>query len=909
MKKFMILVAVLLILALTSMMLREENDNQQSNVQSLTSGINKSHPVLLKGIITIKVKKGVGELDTQKGMVRFNTPSLDAKAEKFEVDLLEKRFHYNPQKLNENLPDLSRIYKIEFPESYPVQKVAREFSKDPNIEYAEPIPQNFHCEIPDDPFYSSMNHLPQIKADSAWDIHKGEDGTEEVIIAIVDDGVDWDHEDLVDNIWQNMGEDADGDGQTLEFINDEWVLDPDDANNIDDDNNGYTDDLIGWNFYLSANDPDHIPGQEHGTHCAGLAGATTNNNIGVASISWNLTILPVQASDIGGGIIHGYNGIIYAAENGADVISNSWSSIFYAQASHEAITYAIGLGSIIVAAASNDNLFENHYPADIPGVISVAAVSSNDHKASFSNFGPNVWISAPGSPVYSTTINDTYQYWSGTSMATPLTASLLGLVKSYHPDWNSDQVITQVLGTAYDIDPINPAYANQLGSGRIDAFLALTESNATLEQEISLDLVHTECYDTDGNNILEPGDTVSMSFQLRNYDFGVGSENATFTLTTQDPDIVVLNNSSTGTIPADNFFNLENVFEFKIDDDAVFHPVNFKLVTTADVEITWGDTISFEVVVAPEGVLVYQSEGTGNAFSGEYIHEYLIEQGLQSFYTTHFPSSLNGFDAVFLSYGNYGQYLEDGGIITMEMKTTMEDYLVNGGYLYVDCGSPFGIMTYLEYPNVDDIMELFGIAESEAPLGQNTINLLNGLSGSICEDLTFGGTTQSSNWYIEIMTPNENGVAALEEEDYGTVAVQGEGEFGQKTFCFSYALGRLTDGDEGSKEELLTKIAEYFNLITTGENELTTENLGSDLRIIPNPSSGVVHLRIMNIEHGYVICDLYTIAGIKTKKLLNKEMMAGTYEMEIDLRDLPAGVYYIVLRTINGTHTAKLIKL
>jgi len=324
MKKFYLLIAALLVVVMTSMMLTEKNDSQQTK----SSIMENSQPMFLKGVITIKLKEGIKDLMKQKGNVSFNISSLDSKADKFEVDLLEKRFKYNPKKLRDDLPDLSRIYRIEFPESYPVTKVAREFSKDPNIEYAEPIPVNYLLEEPNDPMYGNMHHLPQIKADSAWDIHKGENGTEEVVIAIVDSGVDWDHEDLVDNIWQNMGEDYDGDGKTLELIGGDWIFDPDDENGVDDDGNGYIDDFIGWSFYFSGNDPNSITGGSHGTHCAGLASATTNNQIGVASISWNLKILPVQASDLGGGIFYGIDGIIYAAENGADVISNSWGGRF-----------------------------------------------------------------------------------------------------------------------------------------------------------------------------------------------------------------------------------------------------------------------------------------------------------------------------------------------------------------------------------------------------------------------------------------------------------------------------------------------------------------------------------------------------------------------------------------------------
>jgi serine protease len=855
MKKINLLIAALLVVSMTSMMPDEKDDTQQT--KSLT--MEKSKPMFHKGMITIKVKEGVGEFEKQRGEVSFNIPSLDVKANKYDLDLLEKRFRYNPQKLRDDMPDLSRIYRIGFPEEYPITKVAREFSKDPNIEYAEPIPINYFCEVPNDPLYSQMDHLPQIKADSAWDIHKGEDGEEEVVIAIVDSGVDWDHEDLVDNIWQNMGEDIDGDGKTIEYNGSEWVFDPDDENNVDDDGNGFIDDFIGWNFLNSSNDPNPTPGLPfffHGTHTAGLASATTNNNKGVASVSWNLKIMPL---DHGTDLSHhnAFDAIIYAAENGADVISNSWTAHFYAVANHEAISYAAGLGSIIVAAASNKNHFSNYYPADYPGVVSVAAVSNNDQKADFSNFGPNVWICSPGDGVLSATPNDTYGYGWGTSMSTPIVAGLLGLVKSYHPEWTSSQVIKQVLATADDIDPNNPGYENMLGSGRINAYQALVSTGVTLEQEISIDLVNSTCHDDDNDQMLEPGDVVNMSFKLRNYNFGVGASNATFTLLTDDPDITISNNSCTADIPADDYFNLEHVFEFQISEQATTHLAILKLITTADVEITWGDTISLEVPVAPQGILVYQGIGSGNAFSGDFINEFLNEQGFEVYYTSNFPFSLNGFDAVFLSYGNYGWRIDDGVIVTMVMAEAIVEYLEYGGALYVDCGSFFSGMYYYGYPYADEIMELFGVEEYEYQPSSNPINILTGLSGSICDGLAFGGSTQDPNWYINRMTLNENGNAAFEEENYGTVAVQGEGEYGQKTFCFSYALAKLVDGvTPNTRDTLLQRIIDFFDIESAPNNQTISMSSGYQFvssHIIPeNPDMTVVMVDVLNDNLDFV---------------------------------------------------------
>ena len=541
----------------------------------------------------------------------------------------------------------------------------------------------------------------------------------------------------------------------------------------------------------------------------------TNNNIGVASISWNLSIMSLQA----GWFIYtlqAYNAIIYAAENGADVITNSWGYYHYSMANHEAISYARGLGSIILGSAANDNKFRNNYPATYPGVISVAALDHLDEKAGYSNFGPNITVSAPGgdgnNKLLTTNVSNSYTSASGTSCSTPIVAGLLGLVKSYHPEWTSDQVITQVLGTADDIDSFNPVFENQLGSGRINAYSALNSTGVTLQQEIALDLFYSNFQDLDGNQILEQGDTSSLSLKLINYNYGVGADNATFTLSTEDQDITILNDTYTGNIPADDYFTLEDAFEFVISEETNTHLVNFELVTTADKEITWGETISFEVLVAPSGILVFQGEGLGNAYSGDYINEFLIEQGLEVFYTSHFPSSLYGFDAVFLSYGNYGQLLKDGTPFTMEVIEAITEYLYQNGRIYIECGTLFGLMDYFEYPNREEIMELFGVEEAEMPFTTNNINLLTGLPGSICHDLIFTGSNQSPLYYIDKMTPSENGVAAFEEDGYGTVAVQGEGEFGQKTFCFAYAIAHLEDNEYGTRDTLLNNIVEFFDL-------------------------------------------------------------------------------------------------
>jgi serine protease len=333
--------------------------------------------------------------------------------------------------------------------------------------------------------------------------------------------VDWKHTDLTLNIWQNLGEDANGNGRTLEFIGGEWVFDPGDLNGIDDDGNGFVDDLIGWDMVLNNNNPNHNWGENHGTHCAGIAAGVTNNEHGISSISWNVKVMPLQVASSNGLFTQAYNGIIYAAENGADFISNSWSSPIPTQANQEVINYANSLGSIVLAAASNDNSLLKHYPASYIGVLSIASVSVNDVKASYSSFGPAVDISAPGGGteggILSTLPNNSYGLGSGTSMACPLVAGCFGLLKAYNPTWTVEQLVTQVLGTADDIDLINPAYANLLGTGRVNAMRFMSEQNVVMPQKLKLEMIASSYDDANGNNINEPGELVTLNLQFRNY--------------------------------------------------------------------------------------------------------------------------------------------------------------------------------------------------------------------------------------------------------------------------------------------------------------------------------------------------------------------------------------------------------
>ena len=300
----------------------------------------------------------------------------------------------------------------------------------------------------------------------AWDIVKGSEGNPPVVIAIVDGGTDWRHEDLLGNVWTNSGEIAD--------------------NGIDDDQNGFIDDVHGVNFANeddTNNDPTGLPATPrsawHGTASAGAAGAVTDNGIGIAGTSWNAELMLINAGCLtrDGGICWGYPGILYAAANGADIINASWVSSGGAYG-RDVVAAATELGALVVASGGNANLSLMdfpHKPAGYPRVLAVGATEKDSRrKARFSNYGTPIDVYAPGVAVNTTAPDDTYGPGSGTSISSPLVAGLAALVKTRSPSMTPDQIREQVRLTSESIDDDNPGFpAGALGGGYVNAEAAL----------------------------------------------------------------------------------------------------------------------------------------------------------------------------------------------------------------------------------------------------------------------------------------------------------------------------------------------------------------------------------------------------------------------------------------------------
>jgi subtilisin family serine protease len=312
----------------------------------------------------------------------------------------------------------------------------REIQIHPAIEIAEPNYSYQSVALPNDAQLSQQWGWSDIGMEQVWDqVPTGSD----VLIGLIDTGIDYGHEDLQPSIFQNLAEDADGDGSTLEFKNGQWQLDAGDLDGIDADGNGYVDDLAGWDFVNGDNDPFDDNG--HGTHVAGIMTAQTNNSLGISGINPHAKVLALKAFDAqgSGSLASILPALAYARNMGVQLTNNSWGGADYSNLLFAEIDAAREAGQLFVAAAGNTSTNIDAiptYPAAYShlNVVSVTSHGQQSNLSPFANYGSiAVDLSAPGADIYSTLPGNQYGSKSGTSMATPFVTGALSLLIDANP--------------------------------------------------------------------------------------------------------------------------------------------------------------------------------------------------------------------------------------------------------------------------------------------------------------------------------------------------------------------------------------------------------------------------------------------------------------------------------------------
>ncbi|MCY4171171.1 MAG: S8 family serine peptidase [Bacteroidetes bacterium] len=518
--------------------------------------------------VTVQFERGI---QIESGATKTDLFELNDFHETYQVRRIERAFPFldfvtPTPKTAQNLDALRRTYYVHFGVDADPSQAASDLTDLPGVVFAEPLIIHHLVESetlfdPNDLHYGQQTYLNHMRFPEAWDLVKGIVRSKPTVIAIVDGGANWDHEDLLDHVWTNEDEIPD--------------------NKIDDDQNGFIDDIHGINLTNDRegdNNPIPVPDLHHGTAVAGVAGAVTNNNIGIAGAGLNVRLMHINvvcpvlgALGVLYSICRGYEGILYAAANGADIINTSWVGISHTEQqrlNNQVIELATDMGALIVAAAGNSNRNSDEfiiYPASHPRVLSVGATEKDTRKrAQFSNFGQSVQVFAPGIDILGPrTGSEKYDQFQGTSFAAPLVSGLAALIKTAYPQITPDALREQLRLSSEDISGDNPSFEGQLGRGYVNAELSLrppTLPGVRVSQWAWLNQI--------GENTIDPGDEVTIRATVTNYLKDADQLTVQMINTPLNPYITLTKSQqSLGALSSGDSKSVE--FKFIVDDEAL----------------------------------------------------------------------------------------------------------------------------------------------------------------------------------------------------------------------------------------------------------------------------------------------------------------------------------------------------
>ncbi len=527
-------------------------------------------------------------------------------------------------------------YEIEISNSTTLKEAIRYYQNQGFVEYAEPIYPNYILAppyTPNDPSISAQWQLSAGRLYAAWGLNKGDTST---VIGIVDTGINYNHVQLKNQIQINYAEKY---GQI----------------GIDDDNNGFVDDSLGYNFGgLNANVGDY---QGHGTGVSGMASVTTDDNINLAGTSFNCRILPVSVLSPSYRIINMYDGILYAAERGCKIINVSIGRPnLNFQWEQDIINYVTLVKDVLIVAAAGNTAQElDFYPASYKHVLSVANSDGGDNKYSSSTFSTYVDVMAPGARVLTTASNGSQSYAWGTSYSSPFVAGIAALVRSAFPNLSAIQtgeLVRVTTDNKYN-QPINANFIERLGTGRVNAFRALSE-------EASAKSIRMDNFSYFGRNgqAAFSGDTITLEADFINYLKPI-TQNGKIIISTSSPHIRILDSVfDIGTMTTMQQKNNANIpFRFIVNQDAPLDlDTKFRLGfsdTNYDDYQYFTIPINAPYLAIPFNTINFTLTGSGRA--GYYDIYNRLGNGIKS---------------------NNGQSLKEGGLIVAKADTSVSDNIL-----------------------------------------------------------------------------------------------------------------------------------------------------------------------------------------------------------------------------------------
>jgi photosystem II stability/assembly factor-like uncharacterized protein len=548
------------------------------------------------GVVIVKTREAIQVEKGDKSLVNATLPTTlsGVRPNGVRYALLEQR----PKHVDMHVraAGLDRIYELSYEEPIDPFDLCVRLMQDPSVEYA--VPKRIHqlTYTPNDPRFASQGGVRSMGLQQAWDISKG---SRDVIVAIIDSGTDIDHEDLSSQLFVNTKEIA--------------------GNNIDDDGNGFVDDVTGWDFVGNVSPSDIQAGRfrpdndvkvrsnqmndnlAHGTSVAGCATARADNARGIAGSGFNVTLLPIKTGSDNpnaGGIHNGYAAIRYAADMGAHIINCSWGGAGNDPAANDAIAYARSRGAIVVTATGNtgnDMDVTPFFPASSPGAFSVGSISNTDRGSSFSNFGTRTAVFAPGEDVITTYPGNQYRQQTGTSFSAPLASGVLALLKAIHPDWTAEQLMLHVRATSKSIQNIDPSRRGKF-FGAIDAEVALTTNRTFTSGDRMPGIVVRSLTLSNSGAVLTTREATQAHLNLRN--ILAPTIGGVVTVRSLDPRCAV---RSSGTITFGTMgHNDSTAVQFTIDPDDTYPW--YQNTITLEISIQSGAFFNIEYVDVPFSV-------------------------------------------------------------------------------------------------------------------------------------------------------------------------------------------------------------------------------------------------------------------------------------------------------------------
>jgi hypothetical protein len=904
---------------------------------------NVSKKDYIPGKIIFKVKDSFQDkcknssLEIEKINEIFSAAGIISFTKKFpnKIPLKQK---YTPA--GDKLTDLSLIYEADF-EGPNIEKSINNLLASGYFEYAQPHYIFYPlCSQPNDALYPQQYHLAITKACEGWDISKGDSN---IVVGITDWGFDITHEDLAPNIKYNLNDPIDG---------------------IDNDNDGYIDNYMGWNMGSNNNNPQ-FNASRHGVYSAGVSSARTNNTLGVSGSGYNCKFLPVKVDNAAGEGTMTFEGIVYAADHGCSVINCSWGGSYYpGQYGQDIINYAtFDRNALVVCAAGNSNSMVPIYPAAYENALSVAGSNSTDSKWSNSSYGWSVDIAAPGQEIWTTNAYNQYDYSSGTSFASPIVAGYAAIVKSYFPEMTALQVGEQLKVHSDIIDTLtqNLPYKNLLGAGRVNLFKALTD---TMSPSVVMTNINFN------KSIIRPLDTLKIKGGFRNY---LHSTTSGFkvTLTSSSPYVTIVDSVlNAGVIPKMGIlYNNSVPFKVFIKPNT---PLNEAIVLKLNYTDNNYSAFQFITIVANAGFINIDTNKVATTITSNGMIGY--NKGIST-------------DGLGFIYNDGRSIMACGGLLMGSTPQNILDVIYGDTIQYNNDFYPV-VLPYRVIPPVISDFQISSTLKDTIPLGSSINVLIN------CNSFAWSNSNNSKyiineyaiinkgpnnitnfytglymDWDIDYYLYNKASFDPTTKMGYcypsggGTHAgIKLLTAGAAVNYCFDNdgANGSIKINDGFLKAEKYLAMTnnrslagivgsgnDVSDMVSSGPHDLNAgdtvivafaliggDNLG-DLKLsaiaaqnkydnpfakinfsdksqsgisqnYPNPFREYSNIDIFIPEGGFVNIELFDYLGKKVMTLLNKNVNPGVTTILIDGTELESGMYYYKITTENFEMTKKI---